>query len=46
MKKYSIKLKRATNEKWVTIHASSEANARYQVEKANPGWTVTDIKPG
>jgi len=46
MKFYNVKLKRATNEKWKKIYASSETNARYEAERQNAGWTVVDVQAG
>lgn len=44
MIRYRVRLKRATNEKLAFIHASSETNARFEAERQNPGWVVTDVQ--
>jgi hypothetical protein len=44
MKAYDVKLRRQSSEKRVRIHATSKTNNRYEAEKRNPGWTVTDVR--
>lgn len=43
---YSVKLKHGTNEKWVKVSAKSLANASYEAQRQNSGWTVVDVRDG
>ena len=43
---YNVRMRQGTNEKMQKVYATSESNARYEAEKQNPGYTVTDVQPG